>query len=212
MRNKLLIALSVVAIMTVIALVGHADNKSLETIGRISSQLHNWGSYRVTFEMLADEMVDTRGEYTVDGNRYHISIEHMEQMSDGKSVYQINHAAREVVIDDIDTLSRNILNNPTRAFDFGDTVYDSHTAGLETIDGRECTVILLTPSAGDNNGFEQVRMWVDRQKGLPVKIIYEIEQTSIEIRILSMAFAEVDSAQFKFNATDYPNYEIVDFR
>ena len=64
-----------------------------------------------------------------------------EAYSDGVSKWEVDPSKREVVVDVVDTQSRSLLGNPTRAFDFLDDAFRSELLPSE----GEVRRLRLTP-------------------------------------------------------------------
>lgn len=69
-----------------------------------------------------------------------------EAYSDGVSKWEVDPSKREVVVDVVDTQSRSLLGNPTRAFDFLDDAFRSELLPSEG------EVRRLRPHAGRPRG------------------------------------------------------------
>ena len=81
-------------------------------------------AYTVTFAVEGDDFA-AEGSYAVEGDRYYMRVGDAEAYSDGVSKWEVDPSKREVVVDVVDTQSRSLLGNPTRAFDFLDDAFRS---------------------------------------------------------------------------------------
>ena len=123
--------------------------------------------------------------------------------SDGVSKWEVDPSKREVVVDVVDTQSRSLLGNPTRAFDFLDDAFRSELLPSE----GEVRRLRLTPV---DKGAAMSSITVDvAADGSPRAVIYDLdgERMRIEIRRIEPS-AEVR----RFDAADYAGYELIDFR
>ena len=126
-----------------------------------------------------------------------------EAYSDGVSKWEVDPSKREVVVDVVDTQSRSLLGNPTRAFDFLDDAFRSELLPSE----GEVRRLRLTPV---DKGAAMSSITVDvAADGSPRAVIYDLdgERMRIEIRRIEPS-AEVR----RFDAADYAGYELIDFR
>ena len=114
MKRFILIAAALVAATS----SAKADETSESILRHIAETFASYGNYEVRFTVSAQGMGNMSGNYFVSGDRYRIKLQKQEQFSDGTNRYEIYAADKEVVIDAADTGSHNILNNPTRAFEF----------------------------------------------------------------------------------------------
>ena len=106
-------------------------------------------------------------------------------------------------VDVVDTQSRSLLGNPTRAFDFLDDAFRSELLPSE----GEVRRLRLTPV---DKGAAMSSITVDvAADGSPRAVIYDLdgERMRIEIRRIEPS-AEVR----RFDAADYAGYELIDFR
>ena len=179
-----------------------ADERSSELLGRLAGAIRALGAYSVQFEVAAGEQ-RYAGHYDVSGDAYYMTVNGAEVYSDGQTRYEVSPERREVVIDAVDTSSRNLLNNPTRAFDF---LGDAFRSELLPSEG-EVRRLRLTPV---DKGAAMSSITVDvAADGSPRAVIYDLdgERMRIEIRRIEPS-AEVR----RFDAADYAGYELIDFR
>ena len=123
-----------------------AENRAGEILERLAAGFRAMKGYEVTFEVEAGEY-RTGGSYAVEGQGYFLTLGDAEVFCDGTVRYEVDNARREVTIVGVDTASRNILNNPVKAFDFLDSEYDPEL--LTETAGR--AVVRLTPTAGNSS-------------------------------------------------------------
>ena len=181
-----------------------ADNRSQAVLKQLTSALQSLEGYSVVFEVHTDKGV-VPGYYEVSGDNYYMQVNGQEVYGDAEFRYEIDPSRREVVIDRVDLTSHNLLNNPTRAFDFIDGEY---ATSFVAENGGTC-VIRLTPlriqSAVGNIDVE-----VDTVRSLPVSVVYEIDGDRVRIDIRSVTAHEASPSTF--DADDYAGYEWIDFR
>ena len=178
------------------------NDKAAEYMRRLAAVMESMKSYTVDFKAEAgDESI--RGRYAVDADRYHISVAGNEVYGDDRVRREIDVRKREIVVDAADTTSRNLLTNPTRGFRF---LGDDYRARLESESGDRAT-ILLTPTVKGAVGTISVTLSTSDMH--PCRICYDTEGESVTIFIESIGKgAEVP----EFNAANYPDFEIIDFR
>ena len=109
-----------------------AGNRAAEILEGLAAGFRAMKGYEVDFAVEAGEY-RTGGRYAVEGQGYFLTLGDAEVFCDGTVRYEVDNARREVTIVGVDTASRNILNNPVKAFDFLDSEYDpellTETAG-----------------------------------------------------------------------------------
>lgn len=201
----------VLGCLMLFALNVYADSNSKcgDILVRMSAKIEAMDCYRVEFSVSAKDMGTSEGYYIVDGEKYRIKIEQQEQFSDGEFRYEINSFDKEVLLDEHDPNSRNILVNPPMAFRFDEELYDSKLISEQ----EGVAEIELTPTEGVLDGISRVILKVDTKTELPIEMSYDFDGVNLVIQIIS--FKEVDgltSLFFEFVPIDYLDYEIIDFR
>lgn len=186
------------------ALSVQAANRPQAVLKQLTAALGALEGYSVVFEVHTDGDV-VPGYYEVSGDNYYMYVNGQEVYGDAEFRYEIDPTRREVVIDRVDLTSHNLLNNPTRAFDFIDGEYATSLLG----ESGGTALIRLTPlrvqSAVGNIDVE-----VDTVQSLPVAVVYEIDGDRVRIDIRSVTAREASPRTF--DADDYAGYEWIDFR
>ena len=107
----------------------------------------------------------------------------------------------------VDTASRNILNNPVRAFDFLGSEYTPSL--VSEADGR--AVVRLTPAAGnDSPGRRCHADGRHRYDAPPRSLSYDYDGEQVLVNVLEVAPSLGTSGGSIKNA--YAGYEFIDFR
>ena len=197
------------------ALAARADDKSDALLRRLAAKIESYPSYRVDFEARMDgEFGSTPGSYVVSGDCYRIEVSGTEVYSDGKVRESYNPADDEVVIEEADPADRTILSNPTQVFRFLDGELMHVHAGAETVAGRNCEVIRLTPRT-PNEAYRSITLWVDSETGLPVKLSYRVGESAADVEVLIdriVPGARLPASHFRFDRSKHPSAEVIDFR
>ena len=198
MRKLLILILSVFTAMTTMA-----DERSQTVLRSVAEYVSALGAYDAEFAVTAGEY-SAKGRYAVAGDTYHIKLDQAEVYSDGKVRYEVDHERKEVNIDVMDLQNRNILDNPTRCFDFVGADYASMV--YEEM-GGEITLLLR---ANDTSLEGDIYLTVAKNTGRPRKIVYALYEDRIEVNITSLERRK--DAVAEYDASRYKGYEIVDFR
>ena len=134
-----------------------AADRAGEILGRVADGFRAMKRYTVRFEVVADDY-RTAGGYAVSDGNYRLFLgDDAEVFSDGKVRYEVDHRRGEVTIADVNRSSRNILENPVRAFDFLDSEY-AFTLEWER-DGKAS--VRLTPTGESNAAAGVITLVVD---------------------------------------------------
>ena len=117
MKRSVLLLAALFAVFSV-----QADNRPQAVLKQLTAALGALEGYSVVFEVHTDGDV-VPGYYEVSGDNYYMHVNGQEVYGDAEFRYEIDPDRKEVVIDRVDLTSHNLLNNPTRAFDFIDGEY-----------------------------------------------------------------------------------------
>ena len=179
-------------------------DKAAEYMRRLAAAMESMPAYTVRFTAAAGDTETISGRYEVDGSRYHISVAGTEVYGDDKVRREIDNTHREIVVDEADTSSHNLLTNPVHGFRF---LGDDYIPRLcSEADGR--AVVALTPVAKGGMA-EVITVTLATSDALPQQICYDADGETVTIVIESIAKG-ADVADF--DAAGYPGYEIIDFR
>lgn len=181
-----------------------AAGNASKLLERLSGYFRSLGDYRVTFEVEADGR-GFPGYYCVAGDRYYLSLGDAEVYGEGGVRYEVDNARREVVIDRVDTASRNLLSNPTRAFDFVDDEFAAEQIGS----AEGVATVRLMPRATDA-AVSWIDLRIEEAAGRPQSVSYRFDGERIGIEIRSVT-AEKETLK-PFDKARYAGYELIDFR
>lgn len=178
--------------------------RAAKIMAGLGAQVRALGSYQVHFAVeTGDGTVE--GSYAVSGDRYYMRMGAAEVYCDGAVRYEVNNRMREVTVDAVDTTSRNILNNPTRAFDLAGDAFEAEL--LWERDGR--AAVRLIPRSGQE-ALSAVTVKIDTQRMRPLSLEYDFDGDRIRIDILGLQGAT--AAPASFDRAAYAGYEWIDFR
>ena len=94
-----------------------AQPRATEILERLAAGFRAMDGYGVKFGVVSGDY-EARGSYVVEGDSYYLVLGDAEVFADGAVRREVDNRRREVTVTEVDTASRNILNNPVRAFDF----------------------------------------------------------------------------------------------
>lgn len=173
-------------------------------LNRLQRAVRSLGDYEVRFELSTADDYATTGSCRVSGESYVIAMPQARVYCDGKARYEVNDRTREVVVDAVDTESRNLLDNPVRAFDFVGEQYDVRIAAEQP----ERITLRLTPRS--KGALSIIELTLDKDSALPVSVIYGAEDMRISLKIVSFGKSATPFPDFR--KTDFADYEWIDFR
>ena len=193
-RRKFFIFHCFIAVLFCGILQGNAAQpRATEILERLAAGFRAMDGYGVKFGVVSGDY-EARGSYVVEGDSYYLVLGDAEVFADG--------AVRR----EVDTASRNILNNPVRAFDFLGSEYTPSL--VSEADGR--TVVRLTPAAGNDSPAGDVTLTVDTATMRPRSLSYDYDGEQVLVNVLEVAPLAGHVRRFDKNA--YAGYEFIDFR
>ena len=194
------------ALLTAAALLpASAADRASEIVGRLAAEFRAMKSYEVRFELSAEEFSGS-GSYAIDGTDYCLKFGDAEVFADSATRWEVDNRRREVTIVEVDPASRNILNNPVRAFDFLGSEY-LPTLGSEA--GGQA-VVRLTPASGEDAPAGSVEVTVSTSDMRPLSLVYDYDGEQVAVRILRIA--PLSEPLGRFELRNYDGYELIDFR
>jgi len=182
-----------------------AAGRATEILEKLAAGFRAMPGYSVDFEVSAGDY-KSRGSYVVEGRCYYLVLADAEVFADSVVRYEIDNRRREVTVTEVDAASRNILNNPVRAFDFLGSEYIP--ALVSEAGGR--AVVRLTPAAGNDSPAGDVTLTVDTATMRPRSLSYDYDGEQVLVNVLEVAPLAGHVRRFDKNA--YAGYEFIDFR
>ena len=204
MKLKIKAILSLALLFAAAAVHGQTTDRAAEYMRRMTAAMESMPAYTVCFTASAGDGESLGGRYEVDGSRYHISVSGMEVYGDDNVRRNVDAAHREIVVDVTDTASHDLMENPVHGFRF--LASDYRPQLRSEADGR--AEIVLTPIA-KRGVSETITVTITISDARPQQICYDAEGERVTIIIESIA--EGASVPL-FDASAYPDYEIIDFR
>lgn len=174
-----------------------------QILQRVSEYMDSKNGYEVKFSIDAEGFT-SQGRYCVKGESYYISVADAEVYADGEVRYEVDNARREVNVDVMNLDSRNILDNPTRCFDF---VEEDYTATIVERIGGDITLGLR---AKDEKVEGEIFLTVDSKTACPKEVKYTLYDDVIKVVVEQVEHKQGDVKSF--NRSQYKDYEIIDFR
>lgn len=181
-----------------------ADGRSSQLLSGVESRIESMGGYRVDFT-IGLKSSSINGYYEVRGDSYYLKVGTSEVYCDGRVRYEVSADNREVVIDNVDPTSHNILQNPTKAFKLVDGGY-SHSLLSEK--QGSATIRLIPQGKGGDSATIDLKIRLSDMQ--PLSIIYNTSSDAIDITVNS--FVRSQTPLKSFSMALYPGYEMIDFR
>ena len=194
----------VVALQGVMAATPSAQDEQVgQLLERVAQYVKRLGAYSADFKVVAGDYT-TRGRYDVSGDRYYIVLDNAEVYSDGHVRYEVNGERKEINVDVVDISSHNILDNPTRCFDFVGSDY------VADIQRRETGRITIHLRSADSSVGGDIYLTIDSSSARPIRLEYHLYDDVIEVDIISLSALKGGVKTFSEKA--YSGYDMIDFR
>ena len=194
----------VVALQGVMAATPSAQDEQVgQLLERVAQYVKRLGAYSADFKVVAGDYT-TRGRYDVSGDRYYIVLDNAEVYSDGHVRYEVNGERKEINVDVVDISSHNILDNPTRCFDFVGSDY------VADIQRREAGRITIHLRSADSSVGGDIYLTIDSSSARPIRLEYHLYDDVIEVDIISLSALKGGVKTFSERA--YSGYDMIDFR
>ncbi len=188
--------------------LGVCAQSGAEVLRAMGERVASMGSYRIDFSLeMAGAENPSRGYCKVDGEKYVIGIDDIMQGCDGETLWVVSGVNREITLDSPSPQSRSLFDNPTRAFDFEDGLFEVTHFDAESADVWNIT---LRPAEGVLEGIESVVLEVSRKTGLPTLLGYDMGGVSLFVRIEKFAPTKPEDGDFV--RPEIEGYEVIDFR
>ena len=182
-----------------------AAGRATEILEKLAAGFRAMPGYSVDFEVVAGDY-NNRGSYVVEGRNYYLALADAEVFADSVIRYEIDNRRREVTVTEVDAASRNILNNPVRAFDFLGSEYVPTL--VSEAGGR--AVVRLTPATGNDSPAGNVTVTVDTATMRPLSLSYDYDGEQVQVSVLGVA--PLAGHVRVFDRQAYAGYEFIDFR
>ena len=197
-RRKFFIFHCFIAVLFCGILQGNAAQpRATEILERLAAGFRAMDGYGVKFGVVSGDY-EARGSYVVEGDSYYLVLGDAEVFADGAVRREVDNRRREV--------TRNILNNPVRAFDFLGSEYTPSL--VSEADGR--AVVRLTPAAGNDSPAGDVTLTVDTATMRPRSLSYDYDGEQVLVNVLEVA--PLAGHVRRFDRKNYADYEFIDFR
>lgn len=194
-------------VVVVGAVTGYAQSGA-EVLNALSDKLVAMGAYRIDFELeMPSATATSKGSCEVWGERYVIAIEDVKQGCDGEVMWSV--ANQEIMFDNPRPESRSLFDNPTKAFDFAEELFDVTSLRRQNGGAWELT---LKPREGVLEGVESVALVVDATTYLPLSLGYDMAGMELKIKITKISKTNPTEKVFAIAPEEYPGYEVIDFR
>lgn len=145
------------------------------------------------------------GYFVVERDSYYMQLGIMEVYSDGKLRYEVNNDRKEVTEDRVNLTSRDLLTNPTRAFEFLEAEF---TATISENIHNGVILKLVPKQSADITAIYLSVVWRDNRI-VPAAIKYDYDGEEV---IIGLVMADIQSTVMpRWKRSNYKSYDMVSF-
>ena len=196
--------------------------KAKEILNKVSAKYKSYNTFKADFtytlEMQADNVKETqKGSLNVRRDKepgkekFRLELGDMLLISDGKTFWSYQKETNEVTISNYDP--KDLGFNPADIFTIYEKGYLSAYMGDETVNGKSCNIVELTPQDKKQNVFK-VKLYTDKKTNEIVRSkIFEKSGNiyTIDINGFNPNIKTADT-DFTFDTSKYKGVTVVDTR
>ncbi len=182
-------------------------------LNEVSSKVQSYDNMVIEFKYALENTAEnvsqeTRGDVSIDGEKYVLNLMGTTQMFDGKKIYTIIPEDEEINISNYVEEDSNSIT-PSKMFTFYEDGYNYQMDVTQNVKGREIQYVKLTPK-DSNAEIKNILLGIDKQ----TKHIYNLIQTQdngTKITITVRSFkTDLPLAKnlFTFDEDRYSNFYI----
>lgn len=190
----------------------NGDPQAKALLDKVSQKFKAYKTLKLNFVLNVshpDRKVNEKqsGKVCIKANKYRISTDDLERISDGKSVWTYFIQDEEVQVNNVDSKSGEL--SPADFFSFYNHDFDYYINS----DNANICEIDLTPTNKQVSYFK-VRLSVDKKNNMITKAtVFEKNGMRYTYSFSNMLPNQaIEDTQFYFNKSQYPNVEVIDLR
>ncbi len=207
MIKKTILLLFLIGITTVQA----QSAKSL--LDEVSKKVKGYTNIVISFKYALNNPAEnvsqeTRGDVTLQGNKYLLSLMGTQRMYDGKKIYVIIPEDEEINISSQDEDDDNSIT-PSKMLTFYEEGYSYKMDMVQDLNGRKIQFIKLTP-IDSKSDLKEILLGIDKQTKHIYKMVQKLNNgTNVTFTVNSFKTNQpISETLFKFDESKYENYYI----
>ncbi len=189
------------------------DPAANKLLNQVSQQLHSYKNIYAEFKYSlnnkkAGVKQDTKGNITIEGNKFHANYMGIDDIFDGQKRYQIVHENEEI---NVSSHKDEDEFTPNQIFNFYEKGYVKKMDIKQNIKGRPIQYVKLIPK-NTNSPEKYILLGIDtKTHNIHNAIIIEKNDSVINLNITRFQTNKVLPAKlFQFNKNKYPDYYLND--
>ncbi len=206
--------ISIITLFFVAFLSYSQDAEKAKTLlNEVSAKVKSYDNITIDFKYALQNSSEninqtTRGDVTIEGDKYILNVLGVTRIFDGKTLYTISPEDEEVTISSENTEDENTVS-PSKMLSFYQEGYTYAMDIIQDVKGRKIQFVKLNP-IDTNSEIKQVLLGIDAK----TKHIYNLIEigkngTKTTLTVNSLKTNEpISKSLFKFDKSKYKNYYI----
>jgi outer membrane lipoprotein-sorting protein len=207
------LSIVMIALFSVFAMNAQESTKAKKLLSEVSSKVKAYDNMVIDFKYSLENTAEsvsqeTRGDVSINGDKYLLNLMGTTQLFDGKKIYTIIPEDQEINISDyVEEDANNIT--PSKMFSFYEEGYTYKWDISQDVKGRQIQYIKLTPMDSDAD-VKNILLGIDSQ----TKHIYNLIQTQDNGTKITITVKSFKTNQplaknlFNFNEGRYKDFYI----
>lgn len=204
-----------IIILFFLTFLGHSqdNDKAKALLNEVSDKVKSYKNIAIDFKYALENSSEninqvTRGDVTIEGDKYVLNVLGVTRIFDGKTLYTISPEDEEVTISSENTEDENTVS-PSKMLSFYKDGYTYAMDIVQDVKGRKIQYVKLNP-IDTNSEIKQVLLGIDAK----TKHIYNLIEigkngTKTTLTVNSLKTNEpISKSLFKFDKNKYKNYYI----
>jgi outer membrane lipoprotein-sorting protein len=212
-KCKKLLSLAFLFFISVTLNSNAQDKKAKELLDNVTAKIKSYDNIVIDFKYTLNNSKEninqeSKGNVTLDGNKYVLNFMGVTKIFDGKKTYTIVPEDEEVSVSNVNDSDEKAIT-PSKMLTFFNTGYKYTWDILQDVKGRKIQYIKLVPNSGKDQR-KEVLLGIDVQTKNIYNLI-EIGKNGTKTTLTVNSFKTnqpLSKNQFTFVASKYPNYYI----
>jgi len=207
-----------VLISALLFMFASAQDKAKTILDSFNKSMKSHPSIDIRFTFTTDDAKSNtnevkNGRVLSKGNAFKLTMDDVEVFSDGKTKWTVLHDVGEINIQDVDTDSNDILDNPINFFTVNSKDFSYSYKGSVIVGGKTMEKIEFQPK-DKKAAYSAVELQLEKATLHPYQVSYiGREGHSYSVRVKSfVSGTSIDSMLLIFNQSSYSDYEVIDLR
>lgn len=214
MINKISKFLTVTLLLLGFSLITNAqDKKAKSLLDEVTAKIKSYDNVVIDFKYVLNNSKEninqtSKGNVTLQGNKYILNFMGVTKIFDGKKTYTIVPEDEEVTVSNVNDSDEKAIT-PSKMLTFFNSGYKFTWDISQNINGRKIQYIKLTPNSNKDQR-KEILLGIDIQTKT-INNLIEIGKNGTKTTLTVNSFKSnqpLSKNQFTFVASKYPNYYI----